>query len=40
MSATCAICMSSYEEEEDQDVVVIRCGHAFHRTCLESWKNS
>jgi len=32
--------MSSYEEDEDRDVVAIKCGHAFHRRCLLEWKNS
>ncbi|KAK3443213.1 hypothetical protein EUGRSUZ_B03280 [Eucalyptus grandis] len=32
----CCVCLSRFEEEEEVSEVV-RCGHVFHKGCLERW---
>ncbi|KAG2297989.1 hypothetical protein Bca52824_034462 [Brassica carinata] len=31
----CSVCLSTFEE--DSDVNRLKCGHLFHKTCLEKW---
>ncbi|KAF8119023.1 hypothetical protein N665_0001s0079 [Sinapis alba] len=31
----CSVCLSNFEE--DSDVNKLKCGHLFHKTCLEKW---
>jgi len=40
MSVTCSICINGFGDEDNRDIVAIKCGHAFHRKCLLEWKNS
>lgn len=36
MSDTCAICLSGMKKT--RNTKVLPCGHYFHNTCLEQWK--
>ncbi|KAG2294011.1 hypothetical protein Bca4012_004871 [Brassica carinata] len=31
----CSVCLSKFEE--DSEVNKLKCGHLFHKTCLEKW---
>ena len=31
----CSVCLSNFEE--DSEINKLKCGHLFHKTCLEKW---
>ncbi|KAF1829716.1 hypothetical protein BDW02DRAFT_136258 [Decorospora gaudefroyi] len=38
---TCPVCMSDVQEDgkDEEEPVVTKCGHFFHRACLDGWVN-
>lgn len=36
----CAICLSSFHHDSDNDGVELECGHRFHDTCICRWFHS
>jgi len=41
MAASCSICIDVLcNLQDDQNIVVIKCGHSFHSKCLMEWKLS
>ena len=36
---TCAICLEKFGNE-DKDIEIRRCLHAFHKKCLTTWENT
>lgn len=35
---SCSICLSDYETEED--IVIFKCQHIFHKSCIQDWTKS
>ncbi|WVZ11066.1 hypothetical protein V8G54_015596 [Vigna mungo] len=33
----CAVCLCKMGEREEEDIVTLRCEHAFHRGCFYTW---
>ncbi|KAI5455271.1 hypothetical protein NCC49_000087 [Naganishia albida] len=33
----CLICLAAYEDEAENEVRVMKCKHAFHRSCVDEW---
>lgn len=33
----CAVCLCKMGEREEEEIVTLRCEHAFHRSCFYTW---
>mmetsp|Transcript_29438 Transcript_29438/g.67800 ORF Transcript_29438/g.67800 Transcript_29438/m.67800 type:complete len:297 (+) Transcript_29438:119-1009(+) len=33
----CVICQTSFDVESDEHIIVLHCGHPFHRDCIRKW---
>jgi Ring finger domain len=39
-SGQCAICLNDYDKEKDNDCLLLRCGHIFHYTCGQGYRDA